>query len=123
MSRVRCGQELPWQAVKRAREQELRYLREIGVHEKVDEHAAVAKYNITPIDESEAIAQKQVTPVDTQWVHTDQAFEGGTDANPFADCCQRIQERGQASHSPEFPLMHVNVSRALSVPRLRGLCW
>ena len=37
------GKELPWQAVQHAREQELKYLRELGVYEKVDEHAAVAK--------------------------------------------------------------------------------
>ena len=48
--------------MKQAREKELKYLRELGVHEKVDEHAAVAKYN--------------VTPVDTKWVDTDKAFEG-----------------------------------------------
>ena len=55
------GEELPWQAVKEAREKELKYLRELGVYEKVDERTAVAKYN--------------VTPVDTKWVDTDKAFE------------------------------------------------
>ena len=55
------GKELLWQAVKQAREQEFKYLRELGVHEKVDEHATVAKYNVTPID--------------TKWVDTDKAFE------------------------------------------------
>ena len=72
---------------------------------KVDERAAVAKYNVTPID--------------TKWVDTDKAFEGK----------QRVQKREQArlapplealkaiisiaaSHSPEFSLMHVDVSRA-----------
>ena len=44
------GKELPWQAVKQAREQELKFLRELGVYEKVDEDAAVAKYNVTPIE-------------------------------------------------------------------------
>ena len=44
------GKELHWQAVKEAREKELKYLRELGVYEKVDERAAVAKYNVTPID-------------------------------------------------------------------------
>ena len=57
------GKELPWQDVKQAREQDLKYLRELGVYEKVDEHAAVAKCN--------------VTPTDTKWVHTDRAFEEG----------------------------------------------
>ena len=51
------GKELPQQAVKQAREQELKYLRELGVYEKVDERTAVTKY--------------KVTPVDTNWVDTD----------------------------------------------------
>ena len=37
------GKELPWQSVKETREKELKYLRELGVYEKVDERAAVAK--------------------------------------------------------------------------------
>ena len=55
------GKELLWQAVKEAREKELKYLRELGVYEKVDERTTAAKYN--------------VTPVDTKWVDTDKAFE------------------------------------------------
>ena len=39
-------------------EKELKYLRELGVYEKVDERTAVAKYN--------------VTPVGTKWVDIDQ---------------------------------------------------
>ena len=56
------GKELPWHAVRRAREWELKYLRDLGVFEKVDEKEAVAKYGITPVD--------------TKWVDTDKAFEG-----------------------------------------------
>ena len=56
------GKELPWQPVNQAREQELKYLRDLGVYEKVDER--------------ETIAQYQVTPVDTKWVDTDKTFEG-----------------------------------------------
>ena len=56
------GEELSWQAVKEAREKEVKYLRELGVYQKVDERASVAKYN--------------VTPVDTKWVDTDKAFKG-----------------------------------------------
>ena len=44
------GKEVLWQAVKEAREKELKYLREFGV----------AKYN--------------VTPVDTKWVETDKSI-------------------------------------------------
>ena len=51
--------------MKGAREQELKSLRELGVYEQVDEHAAVAKYNVAPID--------------TKRVDSDKA-----DANPFA---------------------------------------
>ena len=56
------GKEFPWHAVRKARELELKYLRDIGVYEKVDEKEAVAKYGITPVD--------------TKWVDTDRAFEG-----------------------------------------------
>ena len=55
--------ELPWRAVRKARELELKYLRDLGVSENVDEKEAVARYGITPVD--------------TKWVNTDKAFEGG----------------------------------------------
>ena len=55
------GKELPWLAVREARELELKYLRDLGVYEKVDEKEAVEKYGITPVD--------------TKWVDTDNAFE------------------------------------------------
>ena len=41
------GKELPWHAVREARELELKYLRDLGVHEKVDEKEAVEKYGNT----------------------------------------------------------------------------
>ena len=56
------GKELPWHAVRKVRELELKYLRDLGVHGKVDEKEAVAKYGITPVD--------------TKLVDTDKAFEG-----------------------------------------------
>ena len=113
-----AGKELLWQGVKETREKELTYLRELGENEKVDERAAVAKYN--------------VTPVDTKWVDTDKAFEGepmqlrsrvvarefksadrpdlyaGT---PPLEALKAITSIA-ASHSPEFSLMHVDVSCA-----------
>ena len=55
------GKELLWHAVRKARELELKYLRDLGVYEKVDEKAAVAKYGITPVD--------------TKWMDIDKAFE------------------------------------------------
>ena len=51
------GKELPWHAVRKARQLELKYLRDLGVYEKIDGNEAVAQY--------------QVTPVDTKWVDTD----------------------------------------------------
>ena len=110
------GKELPWQAAKEAREKELKHLCELGVHEKVDERAAVAKYN--------------VTPVDTNWVNTDNPFEGEPTqirsrivAREFESGDRQDLYAGAlplealkaiisiaASHSPEFSLMHVDVS-------------
>ena len=55
------GKELPWHAVRKARELELKYLRDFGVYEKVDEKEAVAKFGFTPVD--------------TKLVDTDKAFE------------------------------------------------
>ena len=111
------GKELPWQAVKEAREKEVKYLRELGVYEKVDERAAVAKHN--------------VTPVDTKWVDTDKAFEGepmqirsrivardfksGNRPDLYAGTPPLEALKAfisiAASHSPEFSLMHIDVSR------------
>ena len=104
--------------MKEAREKELRYLRVLGVYEEVDEHAAVAKYS--------------VTPVDTKWVDTDKAFEGvpmqirsrffarlfksGDRPDLYAGTLPLEALRAimsvAASHSPEFSRMHVDVSRA-----------
>ena len=39
------GKELPWHAVRKARAQELKYLRDLGVYEKVDEREPVARPN------------------------------------------------------------------------------
>ena len=36
--------------MKEACEKEMKYLRELGVYEKVDERTAVAKCNVTPVD-------------------------------------------------------------------------
>ena len=123
------GKELLWQAVKPAREKELKYLRELGVYEKVDERAAVAKYN--------------VTPVDTKWVDTDKAFKG----EPMQIRTRIVARESKsgdrpdmyawtppleavkavipiaASHSPEFSLMHVDVSSAYFLAKARRQCW
>ena len=70
--------ELPWHAVREARENELKYLRDLGVHEKVDEKEAVEKYGITPVD--------------TKWVDTDKAFEGEA-TQIRSRMCERVQKR------------------------------
>ena len=44
------GKELPWHAVRKARELELKCLRDLGVYEKFYEKEAVAKYGITRVD-------------------------------------------------------------------------
>ena len=59
--RVHCfdditGKEHPWCEVRQAQEQELKYLRDLRVYEKVDDRDVIAKY--------------QVTPVDTMWIGT-----------------------------------------------------
>ena len=115
---VNIGKGLPLQAVKQAREQELKCLRELRVCEKVDEHAALAKYHVTPID--------------TKWVDTGKAFEEEPMQIRSRIIAREIRSADKpdlyagilppealkaiksvaASHSPQFPLMHVDVSRA-----------
>ena len=48
-------------AVRKACEVELKYLRDLEVYEEIDENEAVAQYKITPVD--------------AKWVDTDKAFE------------------------------------------------
>ena len=66
--------EMLWHEVRTDCEQELKYLRDFGVCEKIDER--------------EAIAQCQVTPVDTKWIDTNEAFE----EEPITNCCKRVQK-------------------------------
>ena len=40
---ISLEKELPWHGVKETREKELKYLRELGVYEKVDERVVVVK--------------------------------------------------------------------------------
>ena len=53
--------ELLWSAVRPSRDEELKYLKGLGVYEKVDEQTATAKYG--------------VSPADVKWLDTDKAFE------------------------------------------------
>ena len=64
--RVECidditGKELPWSEVRQAGEQELKYVRDLGVYEKVDVREPIEKY--------------QVAPADTKWIDTNEASE------------------------------------------------
>ena len=103
------GKELPWRAVRKAREMELKYLRDLEVYEKVDEKEAFEKYGVTPID--------------TKWVDTDKAFEeepmqirsricareyAGT---PPLEALKAIISIA-ANHKETFSIMHIDVSRA-----------
>ena len=72
------GKELPWHAVRKARELELKYFRDLGVYEKVDEKEAVAKYGITPVD--------------TKWVDTDRSVRGRAHADQITNVCERVQK-------------------------------
>ena len=69
------GKELPWHGVRKPRELELKYLRDLGVYEKVDEKKVVAKCGITPVD--------------TKLIDTDTAFEGGAHANKITNVRER----------------------------------
>ena len=95
------GKELPWQAGKEAREKELKYLRELGVYDKVHGH---------------------VTPVDTKWIDIGKAFVGEPMQIPFTNRCQSVQTWGQArlvcwnSLAGSFESFHIH--RRDSQPRV-----
>ena len=65
------GKELP---LGKARELELKYPRDLGAHEKLDEKEAVAKYGITPVD--------------TKWVDTREPMQ----SNQITNVCERGQK-------------------------------
>ena len=97
--------------MRKARELELKYLRDLGVYENIDENEAVAKYGIT------------------KWVDTDKAFE----EEPYAYQIAREFKSDDrpdlyagtpplealkaiisiaANQKETFPVMHIDVSRA-----------
>ena len=80
--RVQCidditGEELPWSAVRQARDQEVKYLPDLVVYEKVDER--------------DAIARSQVTPGDTNWIDPDTAHEEGAHSNQVTTRGTRVE--------------------------------
>ena len=112
------GKELPRHAVREAWELELKYLRDLGVYEKVDEKGFVGKYGITPVD--------------TMWVDTDKAFEGEPMQIRSRMCAREFKSddrpdlyagtpplealkaiRSIAANNKEtFSIIHLDVSRA-----------
>ena len=113
-----AGKELPWHAVRKARELELKYLRDLGMYEKVDEKEAVATYTITPVD--------------TKWIDTDKAFEGEPMQIRSRLCAREFKSDDRpdlyagtpplealrakisiaANNKDTFSIMHIDVSRA-----------
>ena len=112
------GKELPWHAVRKARELELKYLRDLGENEKVDEKEAVAKYGISPVD--------------TKRVDTDNAFEGESMQIRSLMCAREFKSGDRpdlneetpplealkaitsiaANNKETFSIMHIDVPRA-----------
>ena len=112
------GKELPWHEVRKARELELKYLRDLGVYQKVDEKEAVEKYGLTPVD--------------TKWVDTDKAFEGEPMQLRSRMCAREFKSDDRpdlyagtpplealkaiksitASNKDMFSIVHIDVSRA-----------
>ena len=111
------GKELPWSEVRKARELELKYLRDLGVYEKVDEREAIEKYGVNPID--------------TKWIDTDKAFEGEPMQIRSRKCAREFKSDDRpdlyagtpplealkaiisiaANHKGTFSIMHIDVSR------------
>ena len=115
------GKEPPWSAVRQSREQELKYLRDFGVYEKVDERDAIARY--------------QVTPVDTRWTDTNQAFEPRSRVatrefkkwrsarsvrrSSFFLEALNVIISSAATHNQTFSIMHIDVLRVCVHARMR----
>ena len=96
----------------------MKYLRDLGVYEKVDEKAAVAKYGITPLE--------------TKWVDTDKAFEEEPMQIRSRMCAREFKSDDRpdlhagtpplkalkaiisiaVNNKETFSIMHVDVSRA-----------
>ena len=122
------GKELPWHEVRQAREQEFKYLRDLGVHEKVDERDAIAKYH--------------VTQADSKWVDTNKSLEGESPCKSKSRIVARefesedrpdlyagtppLEASGAfnsiaANHKQTFSIMHIDVSRAYFHARAQRL--
>ena len=84
------------------------------MYEKVDERAAVAKYNVPPLEVDTDKAFEEPTQIRSRIVAKE--FKSGERpdlyaGNPALEALKAVISI-DASHSPEFSLMHVDVSRA-----------
>ena len=107
------GKELPWHAVREARELELKYLRDLGVYEKVDEKEAVEKMKSLQVDTDKAF-EGALCKSDHECVReSSKAMIGQT-------CMQGLLSLEAlkaiisiaANHKETFSIMHIDVSRA-----------
>ena len=112
------GKELPWHAVREARELDSKYLRDLGVYEKVDEREAVVKYGITPVDTKCVDTHKSFEVEPMQIRSRMCAREFKSDDRP--DLCAGTPPLEAlkaiisiaANHRDMSSIMHIDVSRA-----------
>ena len=111
------GQKLPWQAVKQVSEQELKYLRALGVWDKVEPHAAVQNTTSPKLAQSGSTLTKLLKESRCKSVHEllPESSEVVTGQNRMQELHRKQlwkPSNQTASHSPEFSLMYVDFSRA-----------
>ena len=111
-------QELPWHAVRKSPELEIKYLRDFGVYGKLMRERPVAKCGIAPVH--------------TEWVDRDKAFEGEPMPIRSRMCAREFKSDDRpdmhaglppleamkviisiaANHKETFSIMHIDVSRS-----------
>ena len=107
------SKELSWHAVHKTREQELKYLRDFGVYEKVDEKEAVAKYGIKWVDTDKAFAEE---PMQIRSRMCAREFKSDDRPDLYAgtpplEALKAIISIA-ADNKEKFSIMHIDVSRA-----------
>ena len=80
------GEELLWHEVRQVREQELKYLCDLGVYERVEERETTAQY--------------QVTPVDLKWIDTNKASQ----RKPMQIRSRIVASEFKSEARPDLPL-------------------
>ena len=112
------GNKLPWYAVRKARELDLKYLRDLGVYEKIDENEAVAQYKITPVDtklvDKDKAFEDKPMQIRSQFVSTE--FKSDDQPDLYAGTLPLEALKAMmsiaANHKETFSIMHIDVSRA-----------